>query len=105
MLKSKKFFVILHTLYTNKVMAKKKTSKTSKEKPASTLSEALDLKNIFHNERTNFIFGAALFIVSGLMVWAFVSYLATGSADISIIETPRDGEILNQNHEFQNACD
>ena len=104
MLKSKKFFVILHTLYTNKVMAKKKTSKTSKEKPASTLSEALDLKNIFHNERTNFIFGAALFIVSGLMVWAFVSYLATGSADISIIETPRDGEILNQNHEFQNAC-
>ena len=104
MLKSKKFFVILHTLYTNKVMAKKKTSKISKEKPASTLSEALDLKNIFHNERTNFIFGAALFIVSGLMVWAFVSYLATGSADISIIETPRDGEILNQNHEFQNAC-
>ena len=104
MLKSKKFFVILHTLYTNKVMAKKKTSKTSKEKPASTLSEALDLKNIFHNERTNFIFGAALFIVSGLMVWAFVSYLATGSADISIIETPHDVEILNQNHEFQNAC-
>ena len=104
MLKSKKFFVILHTLYTNKVMAKKKTSKTSKEKPASTLSEALDLKNIFHNERTNFIFGAALFIISGLMVWAFVSYLATGSADISLIETPRDGEILNQNHEFQNAC-
>ena len=104
MLKSKKFFVILHTLYTNKVMAKKKTSKTSKDKPASTLSEALDLKNIFHNERTNFIFGAALFIVSGLMVWAFVSYLATGSADISLIETPRDGEILNQNHEFQNAC-
>ena len=85
-------------------MAKKKTTKTSKEKTASSLSEALDLKNIFHNERTNFILGAALFIVAGFMIWAFVSFLATGSADMSIIETPRDGEILNQNHEFQNAC-
>ena len=85
-------------------MAKKKTTKTSKEKTASSLSEALDLKNIFHNERTNFILGAFLFIVAGFMTWAFVSFLATGSADMSIIETPRDGEILNQNHEFQNAC-
>ena len=85
-------------------MAKKKTSKTSKEKTASSLSEALDLKNIFHSERTNFILGAALFIIAGFMVWAFVSFLATGAADMSIIETPREGEILNQNHEFQNAC-
>ena len=85
-------------------MAKKKTTKAPKEKTASSLSEALDLKNIFHNERINFILGAALFIVAGFMTWAFVSFLATGSADMSIIETPRDGEILNQNHEFQNAC-
>ena len=85
-------------------MAKKKTTKSSKEKTASSLSEVFDLKNIFHNERTNFILGAALFIVSGFMIWAFVSFLATGSADMSIIETPKDGEILNQNHEFQNAC-
>ena len=104
MMKSKKFFVILQSLYKKKVMAKKKTSKSSKEKTASSLSEALDLKNIFHNERTNFILGAALFIVAGFMLWAFASFLATGSADISIIETPREGEILNQNHEFQNAC-
>ena len=85
-------------------MAKKKTTKTSKEKTASSLSEALDLKHIFRSERTNFIIGAALFIVAGFMVWAFISYLVTGAADQSIIETPRDGEILNQNHEFQNAC-
>ena len=85
-------------------MAKKKTSKSSKEKTATSLSEALDLKNIFHNERINFILGAALFIVAGFMLWSFVSFLATGSADISIIETPKDGEILNQNHEFMNAC-
>ena len=104
MMKSKKFFVILQSLYKNKVMAKKKTSKSSKEKTASSLSEALDLKNIFHNERTNFILGAFLFIVAGFMLWAFISFLATGNADISIIETPLEGEILNQNHEFQNAC-
>ena len=85
-------------------MAKKKTSKSSKEKTASSLSEVFDLKNIFHNERINFILGAFLFIVAGFMIWAFVSFLATGSADMSIIETPRDGEILNQNHEFMNAC-
>ena len=85
-------------------MAKKKTTKKSKENTASSLSEVFDLKNIFHNERINFILGAALFIVAGFMMWAFVSFLATGAADMSIIETPRDGEILNQNHEFQNAC-
>ena len=85
-------------------MAKKKTTKKSKENTASSLSEVFDLKNLFHNERINFILGAALFIVAGFMMWAFVSFLATGAADMSIIETPRDGEILNQNHEFQNAC-
>ena len=104
MTKYKNFFVILQSLYINIVMAKKKTTKAPKEKTASSLSEALDLKNIFHNERINFILGAFLFIVAGFMTWAFVSFLATGSADMSIIETPRDGEILNQNHEFQNAC-
>ena len=85
-------------------MAKKKTTKSSKEKTASSLSEVFDLKNIFHNERTNFILGAALFIVSGFMIWAFVSFLATGAADQSIIETPKDGDMQNLNHEFQNAC-
>ena len=104
MMKSKKFFVILQSLFIKKDMAKKKNSKTYKEKPASTLSEALDLKNIFHNDRLNFILGVALFIIAGFMLWSFVSFLASGTADMSIIETPRDGEILNQNHEFVNAC-
>ena len=85
-------------------MAKKKTTKTAKEKTASSLGEALELKNIFHNERINFMLGITLFIIAGFMTWAFVSFLATGSADMSIIETPKDNEILNQNHEFQNAC-
>ena len=85
-------------------MAKRKNSKASKEKTASSLSEALDMKNIFYNERINFILGATLFVIAGFMVWAFVSFLVTGSADMSMIETPHDGEILNQNNEFQNAC-
>ena len=76
MTKYKNFFVILQSLYINIVMAKKKTTKAPKEKTASSLSEALDLKNIFHNERINFILGAALFIVAGFMTWAFVSFLA-----------------------------
>ena len=45
-MKSKKFFVILHFVIINKVMAKKKTSKTS-EKTAKTLREALGIDKIF----------------------------------------------------------
>ena len=85
-------------------MAKKKTSKSSADKPASSLKEALGFNNIFHNERINFVLGLFLIFVSVYMLWAFVSYFTTGAADQSLIETPRDGELLNQNHEFQNAC-
>ena len=85
-------------------MANKKNKKSTKEKPSASLGEALGIKNIFQNERLNFILGAALFIVAGFILWAFISFLATGGADQSIIENPHEGEILNQNHEFQNAC-
>ena len=85
-------------------MAKKKTSKSSADKPASSFKEALGFNNIFHNERINFVLGLFLIFVSVYMLWAFVSYFTTGAADQSLIETPRDGELLNQNHEFQNAC-
>ena len=85
-------------------MAKKKTSKSSADKPASSFKEALGFNNIFYNERINFVLGLFLIFVSVYMLWAFVSYFTTGAADQSLIETPRDGELLNQNHEFQNAC-
>ena len=106
MVKSKIFFVILHSeIKNNKVkMAKKKASKASKEKTASSLKEALGIDKIFHNERINFVIGFCLLFIAGYLVWAFVSFFATGSADQSMIEAPRDGEILNQNGEFQNAC-
>ena len=84
-------------------MAKKKSSKASGKK-VSTFGEALGFNNIFHNERINFVFGLLLLLIAGYLIWAFVSYLVTGAADQSLIETPRDGEILNEHHEFQNAC-
>ena len=84
-------------------MAKKKSSKASGKK-VSTFGEALGFNNIFHNERINFVLGLLLLLIAGYLIWAFVSYLVTGFADQSLIETPRDGEILNEHHEFQNAC-
>ena len=84
-------------------MAKKKTSKAS-EKTASSLKEALGIDKIFFNERINFVIGFCLLIIAGYLIWAFISYFATGSADQSLIESPRDGEILNEAREFQNSC-
>lgn len=48
--------------------------------------------------------GFLLLFIAGYLIWAFVSYFVTGSADQSLIETPKEGEILNEHHEFQNAC-
>ena len=84
-------------------MAKKKTSKAS-EKTASSLREALGIDKIFFNERINFVLGFCLLIVAGYLIWAFISYFATGAADQSLIESPRDGEIMNEAREFQNSC-
>ena len=84
-------------------MAKKKTTKAT-EKTATSLKEALGIDKIFYNERVNFVLGFCLLFIAGYLAWAFVSYFTTGAADQSIIEAPRDSEILNQNGEFQNAC-
>ena len=71
-------------------MAKKKSSKAS-EKKTSSFAEALGFKNIFHNERVNFVLGFLLLFIAGYLIWAFVSYFVTGSADQSLIETPKEG--------------
>ena len=84
-------------------MAKKKTSKAS-EKTASSLREALGIDKIFFNERINFVLGFCLLIIAGYLIWAFISYFTTGAADQSLIESPRDGEIMNEAREFQNSC-
>lgn len=85
-------------------MKKKRGGKASKERSASSLWEAIGIDNILHNERFNFVIGFCLLFVAGYLIWAFASFFATGAADQSIIEMPRDGEIMNQNGEFQNAC-
>ena len=85
-------------------MAKKKSSKAQQEKAAKSIIEALGVDKIFHNERVNFVFGFCLLFIAGYLVWAFISYFGTGAADQSLIEAPQDGELLNQNNEFQNAC-
>ena len=103
MMKSKFFFVILHFVIINKVMAKKKTGKSSTKTPTS-FKEAIGIDKIFFNERVNFVLGACLLFVAVYLTWAFVSYFSTAAADQSIIEAPRDGEIMNQNGEFSNAC-
>ena len=80
-------------------MAKKKKTNT-----ASSFKEAIGFDKIFHNERLNFFLGFLLLFVAGYLIWAFISYFTTGAADQSMIEAPKDGEVLNQNGEFQNAC-
>jgi S-DNA-T family DNA segregation ATPase FtsK/SpoIIIE len=85
-------------------MVKKKGNKASQDKTAKSLKEALGIDNIFHNERVNFIIGFCLLFVAGYLIWAFISYFSTGAADQSMIELPRENELLNQNNEFQNAC-
>lgn len=83
-------------------MAKKKTTKASVK--SATFTETVGINNLFGNERVNFIIGLFLLFVAGYMIWAFASFFVTGDADQSMIESPRTGEILNQNQEFQNAC-
>ena len=103
MMKSNYFFVLLQFEITILSMAKKKTSKPS-EKTASSISEALGIDKIFFNERINFVVGFCLLMIAGYLIWAFTSFFVTGAADQSLIESPRPGELLNEDREFQNAC-
>ena len=83
-------------------MAKKK--KTKSEKSSTSLTGVLGFKDIFLSERVKFIFGILLFALAIYMMFAFISYFTTGAADQSMIEDPREGEVLNEHHEFANTC-
>ena len=85
-------------------MAKKKSNKTKAEKPSMNLAEALGLNKIFENERLNFFIGVLLFVLAIYTTISFVSFFTTGAADQSIIDELREGELQNQNHEFNNSC-
>ncbi len=80
-------------------MAKKK-----KQQQSASFMEALGAKNIFQNEKLNFILGLILFGVAIYFILSFVSFFSSGAADQTLIESPREGEINNQNGEFQNSC-
>lgn len=41
--------------------------------------------------------------MAAYLIRAFISCFTTGAADQSLIESPRDGEILNVAREFQNS--
>ena len=84
-------------------MVKKKKEKKTQKK-TSSLSSVLNFDNIFHNEKLNFTLGLILAVVAIFLSMAFVSYLSTGAADQSMIEDPREGEILNQHQEYMNTC-
>ena len=83
-------------------MVKKKREK--KENRPSGFLDTLGFKNFFANEKLGFLLGILLFLVAGYLTLAFISYFSTGAADQSMIETPREGEILNEHHEFSNTC-
>ena len=83
-------------------MAKKKSE--SKSKKGFNLADVLEFKDMFHNEKLNFVLGCVLVCVAIYLILAFISYFSTGAADQSLIEDPRDGEVMNAHHEFSNTC-
>ena len=80
-------------------MAKKK-----KQNNNTSFMEAVGAKNLFQNEKINFILGVVVFAVAIYLILSFVSFFSTGAADQTLIESPRDGEMSNQNGEFANSC-
>ena len=83
-------------------MAKKRKEKRSQNN--SDISGILGFNHIFHNEKLNFCLGLLLFGLAIYLTLAFISYFSTGAADQSMIEDPKEGEILNANQEFTNTC-
>ena len=103
MMKSDFFPLLLHQNIENRlIMAKKKNNKNSKS--STGVFRMLTIDNIFHNERLNAFLGVFLILLALYLSLAFVSYFSTGAADQSIIEDLREGEIMNQNHEYTNTC-
>ena len=80
-------------------MAKKKAER----KPAK-LKEALGLSSFLRSERTDFLVGLIVILFAIYLFVAMSSYLSTGAADQSILESMRPGEWLNTERIFQNTC-
>ena len=83
-------------------MARKKKEKSSKL--TLGFSDALGFKNIFGNEVLWILVGFIMIGIAIYMTIAFTSYFATGAADQTMIESPREGELMNQSIIFSNTC-
>ena len=80
-------------------MAKKKTEQKSK-----SFADVLGVKNIFNNEKADFVLGFFVLCLAVCTIIAMISYLYTGHIDQSILEDLRPGEWLNTKHDFVNYC-
>lgn len=80
-------------------MARKKTEKLPK-----SLGAAVGFKNLFSNEKIDFLLGIVFLLLSFYILIAMVSYLNTGDLDQSILEELRPGDWLNTDHAFANYC-
>ena len=80
-------------------MAKKKS-----ERKPSGLTEAIGLSSFLRSERTDFLFGMIIVLFAVYTFVAMFSYLNTGAADQSILESMRPGEWLNTQKVFVNYC-
>ena len=84
------------------IMAKKKKEKKTRQ--AASFSEALGVKNILSNEILWIFVGFITIALAVYMLIAFISYLSTGAADQSMIESAREGELMNPEVVFANTC-
>lgn len=87
-------------------MAKKKKDKVAKP-PRKSFSEAIGINKIvslFHHERINFVIGFIILAIAVFITLSFVSFFTTGNADVSFIESIRQGDMVNQAHKYQNYC-
>lgn len=78
-------------------------SKNKKHKEESFV-EVIGFKNVFQNDKINFILGIILILSSIYTIIAFTSFFSTGKADQSILLDLRPGDMLNTEREFQNSC-
>ena len=103
MMKCEFFAILLQKKFGSiHIMVKKKREK--KDNRPSGFLDILGFKKFFANEKLGFLVGILLFFVAGYLTLAFISYFTTGAGDQSMIETPREGEILNEHQEFSNTC-
>jgi len=81
----------------------KRTSSRSSQKSSGFL-EALGIRHIFDSEKVAIFVGLAILAVAIFFVIAFISYFTTGAADQSLIDDPKEGEVLNESRIFSNTC-